>query len=456
MHKNFKKKKPRILILFLVIFLFFSELFAKIWPGAFFNNHPMQLLAAGWSGGHFIRLSSYEEKLKEAEEKKKRLEQEQQKTQQTLKKLQTEREDILKYIEELDMELNNINLRIEQLEAEITSTEKELETTRKELEEAKQQETEQYENMKRKIQYMYENGNTSYLEILLNCESIADLLNQVEYYSKITEYDNELLERYQQTKLLVADKEACLELDLENYNQLKTAADLDRQTVETLISDKSNLIAEYTKKIGITDELLFEYAEEITSTGAEIEKIEEEERKRIEEEERKRKEEEERLRKEREERERQEAADRLNNAGNISKTDDTAPENMIWPLPGDGRIYGYFGNRTAPTAGASTYHRGLDIGGELGASIVAVLAGTIEVASYSVTNGNYIIVNHGNGIRTAYVHCSKLLASVGQYVQQGEVIALVGSTGIATGPHLHFGVSVNGTYVDPLNYISYK
>lgn len=128
---------------------------------------------------------------------------------------------------------------------------------------------------------------------------------------------------------------------------------------------------------------------------------------------------------------------------------------MIWPLPGDGRIFAYFGNRVAPTAGASTYHRGLDIGGEMGASIVASLSGTVEIAQYSSSSGNFIIINHGNGLRTAYCHCSKLLVSVGQYVKQGEVIALVGSTGISTGPHLHFGVSIDNVYVDPLNYISY-
>lgn len=404
----------------------------------------------------------YEEKLKEAQERKKELENSKKETADKLAALKKEKNDILNYIQQLDQELSNIDLRIVQLENEIASTEEELEKTRAELEEAKQTEAKQYETMKRRIQYMYENGDTGYLEIFLNSESISDLLNQVENFSKITEYDNNLLERYTQTKLFIADREAVLEVDLERYNDLKTAADFERETVQTLIGEKSNLISEYTEKIGITDELLFTYGEEITNQDAKIDEIIEEEQKRIEEEERKRKEEEERLRKEAEERRRQEElkkqeqANRLNNADNISKSNTTVAENMIWPLPGDGRIYSYFGYRKAPTAGASTYHRGLDIGGEMGASIVASLAGTVETASYSVTNGNYVIVNHGNGLKTAYLHCSKLLVSTGDYVQQGKVIALVGSTGISTGPHLHFGVSVNGTYVDPLNYISYN
>ncbi len=443
--KHIQTAKRRMFTFLLGGLLIFGEPLAALCPS--FIQQETKIQAASLT---------YEEKLKEAQDKRAQLEQNKKKTQETLLKLKGEREDILKYIEELDMELNNINLRIAKLEEDIVLTQKELEQTQKDLDEAKKQEAEQYDIMKRRIQYMYENGNTDYLEILLNSESISDLLNQVEYFSKITEYDNKLLERYTQTKVLVADKEACLELDLQNYSELKEAADFDRQTVETLISDKADLIKEYTKKIGITDDLLATYAEEITSANAEIDKIKEEEQRRIEEEERKRKEEEERLRKEKEEREKREKEEAANNAQNIIKSDTTSAENMIWPLPGDGRTYSGFGKRNAPTAGASTYHRGVDIGGNLGASIVAALAGTVEKSSYGVSNGNYIVINHGNGLRTAYLHCSKLLVSVGTYVQQGEIIALVGSTGISTAPHLHFGVSVNGTYVDPLNYISYN
>ena len=75
-------------------------------------------------------------------------------------------------------------------------------------------------------------------------------------------------------------------------------------------------------------------------------------------------------------------------------------------------------------------------------------------ATYSSSAGNYIMIYHGNSLYTVYMHCSKLSVKVGDTVKQGDVIGNVGSTGVSTGPHLHFGVTVNGNYVDPLNYVS--
>ena len=130
--------------------------------------------------------------------------------------------------------------------------------------------------------------------------------------------------------------------------------------------------------------------------------------------------------------------------------------NMIWPLPSDRTVYTYFGYRVPPTAGASSYHKGLDIGGKEGANVVAVLSGTVVTATYSSSAGNYVVIDHGNGVQTRYLHNSKLLVSVGQKVTQGDVIALCGSTGISTSAHLHFSLVINGTYVDPYPYIKGK
>ncbi|WP_066718742.1 peptidoglycan DD-metalloendopeptidase family protein [Clostridium sp. Marseille-P299] len=127
--------------------------------------------------------------------------------------------------------------------------------------------------------------------------------------------------------------------------------------------------------------------------------------------------------------------------------------NMIWPLPSDHTIYTYYGYRTPPTAGASTFHKGLDIGGPYGANIVTALSGTVTKTSYNSTSGYYVEVSHGNGVVTRYLHCSKILVSVGQTVMQGDTIALVGSTGVSTGPHLHFSVVINGNNVDPYPYL---
>lgn len=421
----------------------------------------------GITGGaaNLIRFSSYEEKLQAAEDAKAELEAKKQSTEQKIAELEKEKADILSYIEKLDKELNAITLEIERLQAEIAKTKEELDQTKIDLAIAKETEENQYQTMKKRIQYMYENGSTNLAETLLSSESFVDFLNQVEYAKKISEYDNKLFKDYKETKELIANQEAFLTAQLNELNILEESAEFEQSTIEQLVADKSKEIDKYVAAIGISDELLFSYTEEITNQEMSIEEIREEEQRRIKEEEKRIKEEQERLaeeeRKRKEEEKRREEEEKNNQGSDSSATvrpptNETSSDKMIWPLPGDGRIFSYFGYRKAPTAGASTYHRGLDIGGETGASIVAVLAGTVEISTYSPTSGNYVIVNHGNGLRSAYLHCSKLLVSVGDYVKQGEVVGLVGSTGISTGPHLHFGVSINNVYVDPLDYISYN
>ena len=110
-------------------------------------------------------------------------------------------------------------------------------------------------------------------------------------------------------------------------------------------------------------------------------------------------------------------------------------------------------NADKPTAGATSYHQGYDIGASAGAAIVAAADGVVTSTGYSSVLGNYVILSHGGGLFTIYEHCSAVLVSRGQSVSRGSTIAKVGSTGVSTGPHLHFGVQLNGKYVDPGNYL---
>ena len=126
---------------------------------------------------------------------------------------------------------------------------------------------------------------------------------------------------------------------------------------------------------------------------------------------------------------------------------------LIWPLPSSTRITSGFGGREEVMQGSGTFHSGVDIGTPAGNNILA--SGTVVAATYHWSMGNYVLIDHGSGIYTVYMHSSKLLVSAGDYVNQGDVIALVGSTGLSTAPHLHFGLKINGSYVNPLNYVSY-
>jgi len=125
----------------------------------------------------------------------------------------------------------------------------------------------------------------------------------------------------------------------------------------------------------------------------------------------------------------------------------------VWPCAG-GYVSSKFGPRKAPKKGASTYHNGIDIAAAAGTAILAAKPGKVIFSGFNSARGNYLKVDHGGGVVTLYQHCSKRLASVGVKVNAGQKIALVGSTGISTGPHLHFEVQINGTCKNPLNYVS--
>ena len=128
------------------------------------------------------------------------------------------------------------------------------------------------------------------------------------------------------------------------------------------------------------------------------------------------------------------------------------PPTYIKPLSG-GRQTSGFGRRKAPTKGASTNHRAIDWATPTGTAIWASSGGTVTVAGWQSGYGYVVYINHPDGNQTRYGHLSKILVSVGQQVKQGQKIALSGNTGRSTGPHLHFELRVNGTPVNPYNYI---
>lgn len=126
-----------------------------------------------------------------------------------------------------------------------------------------------------------------------------------------------------------------------------------------------------------------------------------------------------------------------------------------WPCPGYTRISSDYGPRPRPTAGASSYHRGIDISAPEGATVTSIHRGTVQSYGYNGTMGNYVKISHGNGVASVYMHMSRIAnIHTGMSVSAGTTIGYVGSTGVATGAHLHLGILLNGNYVSPWNYIS--
>ena len=424
-------KKNRKGIGFLVLLLLFSLGIGLVPPAV---NRAL----AGTS-------KSYQDQIDAAKKKKEELEQAQKELEKKIKELKEKQGDMEEYMLALDEKTMSLLEDIEHLEGEIATCEEILRKTREELEAAKIKEADQYETMKNRIRYMYENGETGFLEVLLGQGSLSDLFNQMEYRREITRYDNQLLDRYQETKWQVINTEALLEAQLAELHILKETQEAELAAVEELSAAKAAELAALAESIGVDEEMLFNFWEEIVEQGATVEELERLEAERIAEEERKRKEEEERLRREEEERKKQEAMKK-----------NQSIDNMIWPIPASSRITSYFGYRKAPKKGASTYHKGIDVGAPTGTIVIAAIAGTVTKATYNSTSGYYVVIDHGNGVETKYLHASKLLVKAGDYVERGQPVIKVGSTGVSTGAHLHFGLFVNGVAVNPLDYVTFE
>ncbi len=369
---------------------------------------------------------NYDRKIKEAEKEQKSMEQKADELQKDIEEIQKSREDTMLYIEKLDKKTGELEEELETLKGQKKTAETALEKIRGELSAAQAEEEKQYTTMKKRIKYMYENGNQEYLEILFGAKSIPDLLNRSEYIEKITNYDKKIFDRYRQITREVEQKEKQRQEKVKELAELERKTKEEKQTVKELKDGKKEELEKFNKKIEKSQDQMDTYTKQAIAAENEVERL---------------------LQK------KQDEIDREMAAGGGNSGDNTG--GLRWPLRGGaGRISSGFGSRTSPTAGASSYHKGIDIAISSGTPILAAGSGKVVTATYSSSAGNYVMISHGNRLYTVYMHCSRLAVRVGDQVSGGQVIAYVGSTGISTGAHLHFGVSKNGNYVNPLHYVS--
>lgn len=334
--------------------------------------------------------------------------------QEILDKLKTAKSDMENYVIELDKSINELQIEITHLEQSQKELEETIEDTKVQLEKAQKAQQQQYDEMKQRIQMVYESGNKHYLDVLLTATSMTDMLNKTEYVSYVSLYDYNILNELKKAKEQVANIKLKLDKDLESNEKLQKEVNEQKETVETLVAEKKEQIDEYNTSIAGQQVEVDKYLKAKNEAEAIIAQAEQ--------------------------------------ASGSSGTVYTGGV-FTWPAPGNNTITSYFGGRSSPVAGASSNHKGIDIACSTGDTIVAASSGTVIVATYNYAEGNYVCIDHGGGVVTLYMHNSSLAVSVGESVSAGQTIAYAGSTGISTGPHCHFGVRVNGTYVDPLTYL---
>ena len=392
-----------------------------------------------------------ESNLSEAQQEKKTLENDLQKAKELIDSLKGSKEDIQSEVEKLDKQLNEISGKVKELESRLSKKSQEIADTESALNKAKEQEKKQYRNMKKRIQFMYENGQTSYVEMLLSADSFTDFLNAVEYITQISQYDRKMLKEYQNMQVTIADTQKTLETDYASLQSLQAKVQEEKQAVAALESAKKGELNDVADDLTDAQTVAKAYEAEIQAQNEVIAQIQAAQKRAAE-----------------QQAAQQQAQAAEENQGatdaageNQNTAQNTTPSgngqstgSMMWPCPSSKRVTSDYGPRTSPTNGASSNHKGIDIGAAYGADIVAADGGTVLVATYSSSGGNYVIIDHGGGLCTVYMHASSLTVSAGQTVSKGQVIAKVGSTGISTGNHLHFGVTLNGVYVSPWGYVS--
>ena len=392
-----------------------------------------------------------ESNLSEAQQEKKTLENDLQKAKELIDSLKGSKEDIQSEVEKLDKQLNEISGKVKELESQLSKKRQEIANTESALNKAKEQKKKQYRNMKKRIQFMYENGQTSYVEMLLSADSFTDFLNAVEYITQISQYDRKMLKEYQNMQVTIADTQKTLETDYASLQSLQAKVQEEKQAVAALESAKKGELNDVADDLTDAQTVAKAYEAEIQAQNEVIAQIQAAQKRAAE-----------------QQAAQQQAQAAEENQGatdaageNQNTAQNTTPSgngqstgSMMWPCPSSKRVTSDYGPRTSPTNGASSNHKGIDIGAAYGADIVAADGGTVLVATYSSSGGNYVIIDHGGGLCTVYMHASSLTVSAGQTVSKGQVIAKVGSTGISTGNHLHFGVTLNGVYVSPWGYVS--
>ena len=358
--------------------------------------------------------------LQEAQDEKAQLEKALKEAQGTIEDLKDSKGDIESKVTELNQQLIDISARITDLENQLTAKSEDIQETKDELAGAKEREAQQYADMKVRIQFMYENGQTSYLEALLSSRNISEFLNSADYIAQIQSYDRQKLTEYQDTVESIVNLEAQLEQEYTDLEALKSTVESNKATVAAMMRQKESELADISGDIEDAQSDADYYAAEIQAQEELIAAIK--------------------------------RAEAEKAAAGVEEHPYTGGA-FRWPCPSSTRVTSDYGTRVSPMSGASSNHKGIDIGASAGADIIAAADGTVTEASYSSAAGNYVMIDHGGGLYTVYMHASSLLVSPGQTVSAGDVIAKVGSTGISTGSHLHFGVSLNGSYVSPWSYL---
>lgn len=363
------------------------------------------------------------------------------------KQNENEIEDIVSKKNVIDQEIGLLHAEIININEQISAFSVLIADKQDELDHAEERYNTLNEDYKVRIRAMEEEGTLSYWEVLFNANSFSDLLDRLNMVDEIASSDKKRLQELSEATKDVENAREELALEKGALEETKEELDATQQELDNKRAEADELIKELIAK-----------GEEIEGLKEELEKEDEDLLAEI-------------ARKEQEynEAKHQEwlaymatyttvppaTAAPSGGGGTTSSGGSSGGGSSSWLRPCSYvKISSPFGMRESPTAGASTYHQGIDLAGPAGTPIYASRSGVVTTASYSSSAGYYVSINHGDGFSSIYMHMTNYVVSSGSAVSAGQLIGYMGSTGISTGNHLHFGIAYNGAYVNPCAYVS--
>lgn len=398
------------------------------------------------------------QKAKELQQRNKEIPKIQDKIQKDISSIQGELNDKGKELEKSNKQIDSctekissVQNNIKDLQSNISNIESNIKEKTKEIEKKEIERKEKEELLGERLRGMYiSNPYNSIVEIILESNSFSDLISKTANISRIIKSDKELIKEVEDMRAgLQSEKK---KLEDQNQKLLKEKAELQSNKNE-LESQKKILVGEKNSKQSIVTQLNNMESQKkdmISKLSSEKKRNQDELSELVAFNESARNEIDNFIR---EQINKNNNSSNNNNNSNSNNNSSQTDNSSGYLRPTSGSITCPYGPRIHPITGAKGFHTGVDIGAGFGAPIKASKSGQVVFAGSNYIYGNMIILSHGNGVQTVYAHASALLVSEGQQVKQGQVIAKVGSTGMSTGPHLHFEIRINGNTVDPMSYI---
>lgn len=327
----------------------------------------------------------------------------------------------------IDQEITLLNNKIETTNEQIAAYSQLIADTQDELDDAKTGLNDLSEQHRERIRAMEEQGSVTYWKVIFEANSFMDLLDRITMVEEINASDRRRIEQMRVAADIVVATQLSLESEKTALEETRVQLAADEEALAEKRAESDEILHELEKKaeefellMDQSEALQEELMQEIAGKEKELEEAKYDEY-----------------------------------LAKLALQGENPPSDATWVTPVSGyTLTSPFGMRLHPVLGTYRMHNGIDMACAQGTPIYATRAGKVTVASYQAGGaGNYVSINHLDGFASIYMHMTHYVVSAGQTVSQGQLIGYVGSTGLSTGPHLHFGISYAGTYVNPLAYI---